>query len=74
MTSDRTAERRREPLLDLERDLPTSAEDVLALRSARLGSRSLPPAARARLLAAAGHPEYEVLRRRKLLVGEPFEL
>ena len=74
MSSERRVDRRREPLADLERDLPTSAADIAALRRARIASRALDPAGRARLLAGVGHPSYEILLRRRLLDGEPFEL
>lgn len=59
--------------LDFERDLPTTEEDVLALRAARERCR-LTPREFSRLLADFGHASYEELAARKGPRGEPFEL
>lgn len=59
-------------LLDLERDLPTTAEDVAMLR--RLRDRRLTPAEYQALLDAFGDAPTEVLRKRRGPRGEPFTL
>lgn len=61
------------PLLDLERDLPTTEEDVAALRRAR-ADLSLSPEAYETFLAAFDPPSYEELLARKGPRGAPFEL
>lgn len=59
-------------VLDLERDLPTTSEDVEVLR--RLRKRPVTPAEYAALLAALGDAPVEELKRRKGPRGRPFEL
>ena len=66
------AGRNRPSALDLERDLPTTAQDVAALR--RLRHRPITPRQYADLLAAVGHASYQELARRPGPRGEPFEL
>lgn len=58
--------------LDFERDLPTSPEDVEALRRAR--AWPVGPEEYSRFLAGFGHLTYEQLVARKGPRGEPFEL
>jgi hypothetical protein len=58
--------------LDLERDLPTTAEDVAVLR--RLRNQPITPEQYAALLRAMGDASYEELARRPGPRGEPFEL
>jgi hypothetical protein len=58
--------------LDLERDLPTTPEDVAVLR--RLRNQPVTPAQYAELLRAMGDASYEELARRPGPRGEPFEL
>lgn len=58
--------------LDLERDLPTSAEDVAVLRSLR--NEPISPVAYADLLRAVGDASAEELAKRPGPRGEPFEL
>ena len=60
--------------LDLERDLPTTREDVEALRRAREESGRLTPEEFEALLEAAGHAPVEELRKRRGPRGAPFEL
>lgn len=57
----------------LERDLPTTAADVEALRRARAAS-AMSPADIVRTLEQLGTLSPEELRARPLLGGEPFEL
>jgi len=65
------SERPSEPL-DLERDLPTTAEDVEALR--RLRASRVTTEEYLRLLADLGDATAESLRRRPCPRGEPFRL
>jgi len=58
--------------LDLERDLPTTPEDVAALR--RLRDLPVSPAEYEELLRACGDASPEELARRQGPRGEPFEL
>ena len=58
--------------LDLERDLPTTPEDVAVLR--RLRNPPVTPEEYAELLRAMGDASYEELARRPGPRGEPFEL
>lgn len=58
--------------LDLERDLPTTPEDVAVLR--RLRDRPVTAEEYAALLRAMGHASREELARRRGPRGEPFEL
>jgi len=62
----------RPAVLDLERDLPTTPEDVAALRRAR--SLEVSPAEYEELLRACGDASPEELARRPGPRGEPFEL
>ncbi|HCF60688.1 MAG TPA: hypothetical protein DFS52_22145 [Myxococcales bacterium] len=57
--------------LDLETGIPTTSEDVQALR--RLGRPTLSPEAYLRLLESF-HVSYESLRNRRGPRGEPFTL
>ncbi len=66
-----TSAGRSEPL-DLERDLPTSPEDVAALAAARRIPVS--PAAYEQFLRSLGDLPYEELLHRRGPRGEPFEL
>jgi hypothetical protein len=59
--------------LDLDRDLPTTAEDVEALRRAR-EMTTMDTEAYLRFLAQFGHASPERLRERKGPAGEPFDL
>ena len=59
--------------LDLERDLPTSHEDVVALRRLR-ASAALSQAEYFRFLSRLPAPPLEKLRARKGPRGEPFRL
>lgn len=62
-------------LTELERDLPTTAEDVAALRRAGAESRSMDPGAYLAFLESFGDTPVEVLRARGTHEGaEPFEL
>ena len=63
----------RSELLDLERDLPTTPEDVAALRRARQPVR-LDTAAYLRFLASLPAPPGLDLRARRGPGGEPFDL
>ena len=66
--------RRSSKILDLDRDLPTSPADVLALRNARKEDR---PSLKTYLELLAGFPgpSLNVLRARKGPVGiKPFDL
>ena len=65
---------RPEPLLELDRDLPTTPEDVAALRRAREASERLSPSEYSDFLRALGKPSIEELRRRRGPHSEPFEL
>lgn len=58
--------------LDLERDLPTTPEDVAALRAVR--RLPVSPAAYEQFLRSLGDLPYEVLLARRGPRGEPFEL
>jgi hypothetical protein len=61
-------------LLDLERDLPTTPEDILAMRRAR-ESQPLNLAAYLEFLASFPPPSIAALRARKGPAGvKPFEL
>ncbi len=60
-------------LLDLDRGLPTTPEDVAALRRARERS-ALDMVAFLRALASLPQPRWETLRARPGPHGEPFEL
>ena len=65
--------RERSEPLDLERGLPTTAEDVAALRRIRsLGT--LDGAAYLRALASLPQPSWDVLRARPGPRGEAFDL
>ena len=64
---------RSEPL-DLEKGLPTTPEDVAALRRIRRSGRALTHAEYFRFLAALPQPAPEDLRRRPGPRGEPFSL
>lgn len=64
----------RAPYLDLERDLPTTPEDVAALRRSRARAGVRTPEQFAALLAAVGHAPVAELRKRRGPRGEPFEL
>jgi hypothetical protein len=62
-------------LTELERDLPTTAEDVAALRRARAQARRMDLDAYLAFLEAFDDPPVEVLRARGTHEGaEPFEL
>lgn len=67
----KSCEGRSEPL-DLERDLPTTAEDVAALAAVR--RLPMTPAAYEQALKSLGDLPYEVLLARRGPCGEPFEL
>lgn len=58
--------------LDLERDLPTTPEDVAALR--RVRDLPVSPAEYEELLRACGDASPEELARRRGPRGKPFEL
>ena len=64
---------RRHDLPDLEKDLPTTPEDVEALRRARAAS-AMTPADFVRALEQLGTLSPEELRARPVLRGEPFVL
>ena len=57
----------------LETDLPTSSEDVRALRQARDGA-AMTPAQIVHALDQLGHPSAAELRARRGPRGEPFTL
>lgn len=61
-------------ILDLARDLPTTAADVAALRQARRRSMRLSPAEYLSFLESLPSPTPEELRARRGPRGEPFEL
>lgn len=62
-------------LSDLERDLPTTAEDVIALRRARSMSQRMDLEAYLEFLAALDQAPVKALRARGTHEGaEPFEL
>jgi len=63
---------RRSDGFDLERDLPTTAEDVEALR--RIRPRAVTMEEYLRFLAALGDADPGSLRRRSGPTGEPFRL
>ena len=63
---------RGDDLLDLERGLRVTPEDVVALRRAR--EIPLSPEERAQLLTALPEATSEELRRRPLFRGTPFRL
>ena len=64
---------RSEPL-DLEKGLPTTPEDVAALRRLRRSGPILTPEEYFRFLAALPQPSADDLRRRRGPWGEPFRL
>jgi hypothetical protein len=64
---------RSEPL-DLDRGLPTTPEDVRALRSSAAASRVVPEEDYLAFLASSPPPTREELRRRKGPSGPPFRL
>ena len=64
---------RSEPL-DLEKGLPTTPDDVAALRRIRRSGPILTSEQYFRLLAALPQPSAEDLRRRRGPRGEPFRL
>lgn len=59
---------------DLERDLPTTTEDVAVLRRLRKASPPLTTEEYLRSMAELGHASTEGLRRRRGPHGEPFRL
>ena len=59
-------------LLNLDRDIPTTPEDVEVLRRLRYPVPT--PEAYRRFMEKLGHASIEDLRRRKGPSGEPFEL
>jgi hypothetical protein len=73
MSSPDDAEPGRWDLPNLERDLPTTAEDVAALARLR-HPRPPTPEAYLEFLRQLGDPPAEVLRRRRGPRGEPFTL
>jgi len=71
MTREPRTAKRSEPL-DLDRGLPTTADDAAALRRLRERGSSLEQVMAA--VRAAGPRSVEELRARGILVGRPFEL
>ncbi|MEM6456706.1 MAG: hypothetical protein AAF772_16565 [Acidobacteriota bacterium] len=61
-------------MTQLERDLPTTPEDVAALRRAREASLTMTPAAYGAFLKMLGPADIETLRARPVFSGPPFEL
>ena len=59
-------------MLDFDRDLPTTAADVEALRKARVASRHVEDYLA--FLATFREPTLEELRARPITRGEPFTL
>lgn len=68
MSSSGTSDR-----LDLARDLPTSAQDVVSLRRARQGG-AVDTASYLRFLASLPAPAAQALVSRRPSWGEPFDL
>lgn len=60
--------------LDLDRDLPTTAEDIAVLRRLRYTPRPIDFATYLRFLASLPEPTWEQLRAKRGPHGEPFEL